>query len=134
MAGVLVVAEVADDAVAPISHELLGAARQLADAGAGSVSAFVAGEQHAQELIAQGADAVYAGTAAALADGVAAVFVPAVNAAIEASGADIVLLGQTSLGRDLAPALAFANKTAVAMDCVNLELDGGRVVGRVCVD
>jgi electron transfer flavoprotein alpha subunit len=127
MAGVLVVAEVAEGAVAPISGELLGAARQLSDAGAGSVSAFVAGEAHAAELISHGADSVYAGTAPALEDGIAARFVPAVNAAIEASGADIILLGQTSLGRDLAPALAFANKTAVAMDCVNLEIQGGRL-------
>jgi electron transfer flavoprotein alpha subunit len=127
MAGVLVVAEVAEGALAPISHELLGAARQLADGGAGGVSAFVAGDAHASELVAHGADAVYAGSAPALAAGVAAAFVPAVNAAIEGSGADIVLLGQTSLGRDLGPALAFANRTAVAMDCVNLELQGGRL-------
>jgi electron transfer flavoprotein alpha subunit len=52
---------------------------------------------------------------------------PAVEAAIQASGADIVLLGQTSLGRDLGPALAFKLKTAVAMDCVELKIDGGRL-------
>jgi electron transfer flavoprotein alpha subunit len=127
MAGILVVAEVAEGSVAPISHELLGAARQLSEAGGGNVSAFVAGEAHAQDLVTHGADAVYAGTAAALGDGVAAAFVPPLNAAIEASGADIVLLGQTSLGRDLAPALAFANRTAVAMDCVGLEIQGGRL-------
>ncbi len=110
MPGILVVAETFDGGLAPISGELLGAARSLADAGAGTVSAFVAGDGVSDALISLGADAVYAGTAPALASGVAAAAVPAVNAAIQQSGANIVLLGQTSLGRDLGPALAFSNK------------------------
>jgi electron transfer flavoprotein alpha subunit len=127
MPGILVIAEVAEGKVAPISYELLAAARQLADQGAGSVSAFVAGDANAADLVAHGADAVYAGTAASLPAAPAAAYVPAVNAAIEQSGADIVLLGQTSLGRDLGPALAFDHKTAVAMDCVALAIDGGKL-------
>ncbi len=127
MPGILVVAETFDGGLAPISGELLGAARSLSDAGGGSVSAFVIGDGVSDALISLGADTVYAGTAPALADGVAAAAVPAVNAAIQQSGANIVLLGQTSLGRDLGPALAFSNKTAIAMDCVALEMAGDRL-------
>ncbi|MEZ4494520.1 MAG: electron transfer flavoprotein subunit alpha/FixB family protein [Dehalococcoidia bacterium] len=127
MAGILVIAETADGALAPISGELLGAARGLSDAGGGDVSAFVAGDRLGDALISLGANKVFAGTSPALSDGVAAVLLPAVNAAIEQSGANIVLMGQTSLGRDLGPALAFAHKTAVAMDCVDLKIDGGKL-------
>ena len=51
----------------------------------------------------------------------------AVEAAVSQSGADIILLGQTSLGRDLGPALAFKYGSAVAMDCVDLKIEGGRL-------
>ena len=127
MAGILIIAEISEGAVAPISYELLGAARQLSSEGAGDVSAFVAGEAHAADLIAHGADTVYAGTNAALDNGLAEVYLPAVNAAIEQSGADIVLLGQTVLGRDLGPLLAFHHKTAVSMETVGLTIESGRL-------
>ncbi len=128
MSGILVVAETADGAIAPVSYELLGAARKLSGEGGGSVAAFVAGgEALARDLIAHGADSAFTATNAAVASGTAEVYVPALEAAIQQSGADIVLMGQTSLGRDLGPALAFRQKTAVAMDCVDLKIAGGRL-------
>lgn len=126
MAGILVVAESSEGAVTGASLELLGAARALSAAGAGSVSAFIAGgDAHAQTLIQHGADAVF--TSAAPADALAEVLAPAVEAAISQSGADIVLIPMSSLGRDLGPMLAFRLKTGVAMDCTGLELVNGRL-------
>jgi electron transfer flavoprotein alpha subunit len=105
---------------------LLGAARQLASQGGGSVSAFIAGSAaDAQVLIAHGADAVY--TSDAPEDSLAEVLAPAVEEAITASGADIVLVTMSSLGRDLGPTLAFRLKTGVAMDCTGLEIRDGRL-------
>ncbi|MGH2609965.1 MAG: electron transfer flavoprotein subunit alpha/FixB family protein [Tepidiformaceae bacterium] len=128
MPGILVVAEATEGQIAPISFELIGAAKQLSAQGGGNVSAIIAGDESvAQKLVAGGADQAYAATNPALQSGIAEAYLPAVNAAIQQSGADIVLLGQTSLGRDLGPALAFANNTAVAMDTVELKLDGGRL-------
>jgi electron transfer flavoprotein alpha subunit len=128
MPGILVIAEANEGGIAPISFELLAAARQLSSQGGGAVSALIAGpEAQAKELIARGADAAFAATNPALASGIADAFLPAINAALAQSGADVVLLGQTSLGRDLGPALAFSLKTAVAMDCVELKIDGGRL-------
>lgn len=128
MPGILVIAQTSEGKVAPISYELLGAARQLSSQGAGSVTALIAGtEAQAKDLIAHGADAAIAATNAALEAGTVEAYLPAVQAAIQQSGADIVLLGQTSLGRDLGPALAFSLKTAVAMDCVELKIVGGRL-------
>jgi len=128
MPGILVIAEAVDGALAPISGELIGAAKKLSSEGAGPVTAMVAGnEALAQQLIAAGADNAIAATNPALADGTAEAFVPAVEAALQQTGADIILLGQTSLGRDLGPALAFKLGTAVAMDCVDLKYEGGKL-------
>lgn len=128
MAGILVIAEAVNGALAPISGELIGAAKKLSGEGGGSVTALVAGDASlAQGLIAAGADNAIAATNANLATGTADAYVPAVEAAVAQSGADIILLGQTSLGRDLGPALAFKFGTAVAMDCVDLKIDGGKL-------
>ncbi|MGE5596652.1 MAG: electron transfer flavoprotein subunit alpha/FixB family protein [Hyphomicrobiales bacterium] len=124
MPGTLVIAESVDGGVAPASYELLGAARKLADQGAGSVSAFIAGDEaQAKDLIAHGADTVYVTSARGLAE----VLLPAVNAALEQSGADIVLMAQSSLGRDLGPMLAFNHNTGVAMDSTDLTIANGRL-------
>ncbi|MFN0095570.1 MAG: electron transfer flavoprotein subunit alpha/FixB family protein [Dehalococcoidia bacterium] len=126
MAGILVVAESAGGAATPHSLEMLGAARALSAQGGGGVCAFIAGgEAEAKALIAHGADAVF--TSAAPAASLAEVLAPAVEEAVGASGADIVLVAQSSLGRDLAPLLAFRAGTGVAMDCTELKIDGGRL-------
>ena len=128
MAGILVIAEAVDGKLSPISGELIGAAKKLSAEGAGSVTALVAGDAGlAQGLIAAGADNAIAATNANLATGTADAYVPAVEAAVAQTGADIILLGQTSLGRDLGPALAFKFGSAVAMDCVEVKVDGGKL-------
>ena len=128
MPGTLIIAETADGAVAPLSFELLAAARALADQGAGDVSALVAGDESlAQSLIEHGADAVYVCPAGSLDPGSAEAGAGAALAAVEAAGADIVLMGQTSVGRDLGPLMAFRLNTAVAMECLSLAIDGGRL-------
>ena len=124
MAGVLVVAEVIDGALSPTSLELLGAARQLSAQGAGQVTAFVAGNQFAQALVAGGADAVVVGTGNYT---TAETYLPAIDAALQQSGADVVIVGQTSLGRDLGPGIAFRHKAGVAMDSGALKIEGGRL-------
>ena len=130
MPGTLIIAETAGGAVAPLSFELLAAARALAGTGAGAaaVSALVAGDESlAQSLFERGADAVYLAPEGSLDPGHAESGAGAALAAREAADADIVLLGQSSLGRDLGPLVAFRLNTAVAMDCVALSLEGGRL-------
>ena len=128
MPGTLIIAEAADGAVAPHSFELLAAGRALADQGGGAVSALVAGDESlAQPLFEHGADAVYLAPAGSLDPGYAEMGAGAALAAREAADADIVLIGQTSLGRDLGPLMAFRLNTAVAMECVALTIDGGRL-------
>lgn len=126
MPGTLIIAETDGGAVAPHSFELLAAAHALADEGA--VNALVAGDESlAQPLFEHGADAVYLAPEGSLDPGYAQTGAGAALAAREAADADIVLMGQTSLGRDLGPLMAFRLNTAVAMDCVALSLEGGRL-------
>jgi len=50
----------------------------------------------------------------------------AVESALDQVSPAVVLLAQSSVGRDLGPRLAFRRNTAVAMDCVRVEnVDGG---------
>src|SRR3972149_8770616 len=48
---------------------------------------------------------------------------------VEQATPAIVLFGQTDLGRDLAPRLAFRLNTGVIMDCVELSMAGDRLEG-----
>ena len=128
MPGTLIIAESTDGAAVPVSLELLAAARALAEQGAGAVSALATGDEAlARALIEHGADAVYLAPAGSLDAGFAETAAGAALAAREAADADIVLMGQTSLGRDLAPLMAFRLGTAAAMDCVALTLADGRL-------
>lgn len=130
--GVLVLAEVAEDGgLAPISLELLGAARNLADQAGQQVAALIAGssvEGLAQQLIAHGADKVYVAQDANLATYQTDSYLPLVERIAKEANPAIILMGQTLIGRDLGPRLAFRLKTAIAMDCIDLELRDGRLV------
>jgi electron transfer flavoprotein alpha subunit len=129
--GILVVTEVAEGALVPISSEMLGAARRLADELGQPVQAALLGqgvEPLAQELIAAGADKVYVVDDAILAEYQSDAFVPAAEKVCHEANPSIVLLGQTDIGRDLAPRLAFRLETAVAMDCLDLAVSDGRLV------
>lgn len=127
---VLVVGETADGAPAAITAELLGAARRLAGDLGGQVSVALLGDgvqALAQDAIALGADRVYVCDAPALAEYLPETWTAAVMQVIEQANPGVVLIGQSSIGRDLGPHLAFRLGTAVAMDTVELEARDGRV-------
>jgi len=129
--GVLVFGEVAEGALAGISSEMLGAARRLADQLGQPLQAAILGrgvESLAQGLIAAGADKVYVVDDPALAEYQSDAFVSAAEKVCREANPSVVLLGQTDVGRDLAPRLAFRLETAVAMDCLDLAISDGRLV------
>ncbi|MGQ9572565.1 MAG: electron transfer flavoprotein subunit alpha/FixB family protein [Dehalococcoidia bacterium] len=129
--GVLVIAELAEGAVAPVTLEVLGAARRLADQLGQPVQAALLGqgvEPLAKELIAAGADKVYVADDPILAEYQSDAYVPAAEKVCREANPSVVLLGQTDIGRDLAPRLAFRLGTAVAMDCLDLAIADGRLV------
>ena len=123
--GVLILAEVVDGAVAPVTAELIGAAQRL---NAGPVSAMVIGsgvESVASQIT--GVEKVYVVDDAALAEYTNDGFTKAAEAVAKQADPAVILLGQTSEGRDLGPALAFRLGTAVAMDTIALEMKDGKL-------
>lgn len=128
---VLIVAEAADGALAPISAELAGVGRQLADELGGRLGAVLLGadvEPLAAELARLGADLVYLVDEPQLASFEGGRYAAAAQAAVEQAGPSILLLGQTPNGRDLAARLAFRLGAGLTTDCTALRLEGGLLV------
>ncbi|MEX2245456.1 MAG: electron transfer flavoprotein subunit alpha/FixB family protein [Dehalococcoidia bacterium] len=123
--GVLVLAEVDGGNVLPITAELVGAAQRL---GAGPVSAMLigAGVEAAAAKV-TGVEKTYVADDAALAPYTTEGFVKAAEAVAKQADPAVILLGQTNIGRDLAPALAARLGTAVAMDTVELQMQDGKL-------
>jgi electron transfer flavoprotein alpha subunit len=124
--GILVVAECSGAGISRVSQELLGRARELADALGTRVSAVLLGDglqALAPELIARGADTVYLAEDPALSVPMTATYSHVLADLIDAKKPEIVLFGATSLGRDVAPRLAARLKTGLMTDALVLELD-----------
>jgi electron transfer flavoprotein alpha subunit len=126
--GVMVHAEVAEGKLAAIAMELLGCGRRLADDLGEELSAAIVGSgigSLAQEALAFGADKVYIVDDALLQDYQTDTYVPVMENVVRQVMPGILLIGQTSIGRDLAARLAFRLETTVTMDCIELAVDSG---------
>ena len=124
--GVLVHCEVIEGKLAAIATELLGCGRKLADELKEELSAVLIGSGVsglAKEAIAFGADKVYVVDDAALKDYQTDPYLSAMDKVVKEAMPQILLMGQTSIGRDLAPRLAFKLDTATSLDCVELAID-----------
>ena len=127
---ILVVGEVADGALAPITAELLGAAKRLSEGG--TVACALIGPDagsNAGDAIALGADEALVADNPALAEYNTDAYMQAILKLTEQAAAPVILFGQTNIGRDLAPRLAFRLGTGVIMDTVELVMEGGRLHG-----
>ena len=124
--GVMVIAEVVEGKLASITTELLGCGRKLADDLGEELSALLMGSEVsglAQEAIAFGADKVYVVDDPLLKDYRTDSYVAVAEKAIKQVMPQIVLTGQTTIGRDLTPRLAFKLETAASLDCIELAID-----------
>lgn len=124
--GVMVCGEIIEGKLAPITVELLGGGRGLADTLGEELSLVSMGSgigDLAKEAIAFGADKVYVVDDALLKDYQTDSYVAVMEKVFKQVASNILLMGQTAMGRDLAPRLAFRLDTAVSMDCVELSID-----------
>ena len=124
--GVMVFCEVTEGKLAAIATEMLGCGKKLADDLGEGLSGVLVGSEVgglAQEVIAFGADKVYVVDDALLKDYATDSYVAVTEKAAKEAMPQILLLGQTNLGRDLAPRLGFRLETSASMDCVELEID-----------
>jgi electron transfer flavoprotein alpha subunit len=123
---VLVHCETAEGKLMPISTELLGAGSKLAHDLGEKLCAVLIGSNVsglAQEAIAFGADKVYVVDDPLLKDNLTDACLLAIDKVVKQAMPQIILFGQTPLGRDLAPRLAFKLNTAASLDCVALSID-----------
>ena len=124
--GVLICGECADGSLSSITAELLGIGSKLASELGEEVSAVLLGEKvgaAAQEAVYFGAVKVYVIEDPALKEYSTDAFVAAVDKLCKETTPNIVLVGQTSTGRDLAPRLAFRLGTGLTTDCIELGID-----------
>ena len=123
---VWVIAEQIDCHIQSVSLQLIGRARKLADQLQSSVEAILLGdkiEEQARQLIAAGADRVYLGNAPEL-----EVYQPELYTEIVVKLAgehqpEIILIGSTDMGRELAPLVAARLKTGLTAHCIDFVLD-----------
>ena len=121
-----VFAEQRQGKITPVVIELLGEGRKLADTKGIKLNAILLGKDVnglAEGLIAYGAETVYVADDPLLenftTDGYTKVIVDAVNEIKP----EIVLIGATNIGRDLAPRIASRLNTGLTADCTKLEID-----------
>ena len=125
--GVLTYGEVREGELAPVSLELLGIGRTLADARGEELSMLLIDREAgscSRDAVAYGADRVYV-----IEDAPADHFEAESHATImeklctDTLEPAVVVLGQTIAGRDLAPRIAFRLGAGLVTDCIGLEMD-----------
>ncbi|NOZ68119.1 MAG: electron transfer flavoprotein subunit alpha [Deferribacteres bacterium] len=123
---VLVFAEQREGRVAPVSLELLGAGRRLADELGSQLLAVLLGadESEAGELVKWGADRVYLCSDPVFGKFNDDTYAGALLRIIEEQKPSIVLAGATPVGRSFIPRVAARLRTGLTADCTSLEIDG----------
>ncbi|HET6378011.1 MAG TPA: electron transfer flavoprotein subunit alpha/FixB family protein [Methylocella sp.] len=118
-------------AVHPVSYELLGEGRKLADKRGVELAAVVLGADKdanaaaAASSFEYGADVIYMVTDTVLAHYRNEAFTKAMTDIVNAYKPEILLLGATTLGRDLAGSVATTLLTGLTADCTELAIDDG---------
>ena len=126
---VYVFVEQREGVIQNVGLELLGKARELADALNEKVYAMLLGHDlttQAQECIAYGADTVLRVDAPELATYVTEPYAQAIFHIIRDNKPSIVLIGATTIGRDLGPRLSARVETGLTADCTGLEVSEER--------
>lgn len=123
---VFVLAEQREGIIQGVAIELLGKARDLADSLKEEVYAILLGgkgiEAKAQTLISHGADKVIVASCEELENYTTESYAQAINQIVEEYRPSIILLGATTIGRDLGPRLSARLSTGLTADCTKLEI------------
>ena len=124
--GVLVFCEDSNGALMTISTEALGCGRKLADDLGSQLMGIAISDdtnQIAREAITFGADKMYVVNHPDLADYQTEPYVSVCEKLAKQLNPSIIIMGQTGVGRDLAPALAYHLDTTATLDCVELSIE-----------
>jgi electron transfer flavoprotein alpha subunit/NAD-dependent dihydropyrimidine dehydrogenase PreA subunit len=124
--GVWVFAEQREGALSKVSLELLGKAQDLAGDLDQDVSALLLGHQVSgltRTLIQYGANQVYLADHRALKDYRTVAYTHVIEALVNEHKPNILLMGATHIGRDLAPRLSRRVGVGLTADCTELTID-----------
>lgn len=124
--GVWVFAEQRQGQIMPVTYELLGEGRKLADDLKEEFSLVLLGwkiEEKARELTRYRIDKLYMVEDSLLEHYHTSFYTQALVDLVRSEKPGIILLGATSLGRDLAPRVAARLKTGLTADCTGLEVE-----------
>jgi electron transfer flavoprotein alpha subunit len=123
--GVWVYAEYRNGRIAPVSYELLGIGRQLADKRGVPLSAVLLGSglgEAPQQLVSYGADRVYLADDEALDGFTDDAYGNVLTDLIREHQPEIVLAGATAIGRSFIPRVATMVGTGLTADCTELDI------------
>ncbi len=124
---ILVVAELKEGSIHPVTLELLGKGRDMVEHTGGEVCSVVFGcnvdKTKASELIQYGADKVFLFNDRMFSGLNTMVYAHNLVRLCKEEKPDIILLGATCFGRSLGPRVAAALKTGLTADCIDLRID-----------
>jgi electron transfer flavoprotein alpha subunit len=124
--GIWVFAEQRHGVLAPVTAELLGEARRLAEPLGVKVAAILLGDRVAdlsEALLASGADKVYVAEHPLLQDFLEETYAAALTELALKYQPEIILAGATYLGRAFIPQVAASLKTGLTADCTAFAID-----------
>ncbi|MBE9473326.1 MAG: electron transfer flavoprotein subunit alpha/FixB family protein [Chloroflexi bacterium] len=126
-----VIAEQLGGKIPLVSFQLIGQARKLADEMGGSVGVVLLGNDfdgQIKQLIYAGGDTIYLGGAPEFEFYQADIFTEVIVSLAQENTPEIILLGSTFMGRELAPLIAARLQTGLTAHCVDLALDESQIL------
>ncbi|MFZ3102714.1 MAG: electron transfer flavoprotein subunit alpha/FixB family protein [Desulfitobacteriaceae bacterium] len=124
--GIWIVVEQRNSQIRKVSLELISQGRRIADQSDDPLVAVILGqdvEALAKDLASYGADKVIIANDAKLAEYTTGAYTSVLNQLIRQEEPQAVLLGNTAIGKDLAPRLAQRLGVGLASDCTGMDYD-----------
>jgi len=129
--GVFVITEQREGVFRKVTYEAVSEGRRIADALNLEVTATVLGagvDDMAGELGKYGADKVLAADDSVLADYTTDAYTNVLTELIQAEAPEVIIIGASIQGKDLSARLAARLNAGVAMDCVAIKIEGGKII------
>ncbi len=129
--GILAITEQVDGAFKNISFEVVSAGKKIAESIGGQLTAAVMGSgiaAIAEQVAEYGAQRIMVADHEGLKDGLSDTCTQAAAQLVARSNPAVVVIGATSLGKDIAARLSARLSAPLAMDCVDVRVDAGQVI------
>ena len=129
--GILAITEQVDGEFKNISFEVVSTGRMIAEKTGGPLTAAVMGagvDAIASQTAEYGAERILVADHEGLKEGLSDACIQAAAQLVAKSDPAVVLIGATSLGKDIAARLSARLDAPLAMNCIDIRVDGDRIV------